>query len=88
MNGEPLPVQVSLTVTGYKSNPCVDLQTPATFRGEFKFTVVLAGTTLGPAENCVAVIDPSESEIALDVTGLDWDTYSASVNGVDATFSL
>ena len=88
MNGEPLPVQVSLTVTGYKSNPCVNLQTPATFRDEFTFTVVLAGTTPGPAEDCVAVIDPPESKITLDVTGLAWGTYSARVNGVDASFSL
>ncbi|MFT7472070.1 MAG: hypothetical protein ACI8XU_001967 [Kiritimatiellia bacterium] len=85
---EPFPVQVSLTVTGNKSIPCVDLQTPAIFRDGSTFTVALAETTLGPAESCIAVLDPFETNITLDVTGLDSGTYAVSVNGVEASFTL
>ena len=85
---ESFPVQVSLTVTGNKSIPCVDLQTPAIFRDESTFTVALAETALGPAETCIAVLDPFETSIALDVTGLDTGTYTVSVNGIEANFSL
>jgi hypothetical protein len=85
---ESFPVQVSLTVTGNKSIPCVELQTPAIFRDESTFTVVLAETTLGPAESCIAVLDPFETNIALDVAGLDSGTYTVNVNGVEASFSL
>jgi len=85
---ESFPVQVVLTVTGNKSNPCVELQTPAIFRDESTFTVALAETTLGPAETCIAVLDPFETNIVLDVRGLDSGSYAASVNGIEASFSL
>lgn len=85
---ESLPVQVSLVVTGNKSIPCVELQTPAIFRNESTFTIALAETTLGPAESCIAVLDPFETNIPLDITGLDSGTYNVSVNGVEANFSL
>lgn len=85
---ESFPVQVSLTVTGNKSIPCVDLQTPAIFRNESTFTIALAETALGPAETCIAVLDPFETHIALDVAGLDSGIYTVSVNGVEVSFSL
>lgn len=85
---ESFPVQVSLTVTGNKSIPCVDLQNPAIFRNESTFTVALAETTLGPAETCIAVLDPFETNIALDVAGLDSGTYIVIVNGVETSFNL
>lgn len=85
---ESLPVQVSLTVSGNKSVPCVDLQAPAIFSDETSFTVVLAETSLGPAETCIAVIDPFETTISLDVSGLEAGTYTVSVNGVETSFSL
>lgn len=85
---ESLPVQVSLTVTGNKSVPCVELQTPAVFRLLSTFTVALAETTLGPAETCIAVLDPFETNIPLDVTGLDSGTYTVIVNGLEASFTL
>lgn len=85
---ESLPVQVSIIVAGNKSVPCVDLQAPAIFQDEFRFTIALAETTLGPAETCIAVLDPFETSIALDVTGLDTGIYTVSVNGVEASFSL
>lgn len=85
---ESLPVQVSLTVSGNKSVPCVQLQAPAIFSDESSFTVVLAETTLGPAETCIAVLDPFETTIALDVSGLDAGTYTVNVNGVETSFTL
>lgn len=75
-------------MTGNKSIPRVDLQTPAIFRDESTFTVVLAETTLGPAETCIAVIDPFVTNITLDVAALDSGIHSVSVNGVEASFSL
>ena len=85
---ESLPVQVSISVSGNKSIPCVELQTPAIFRNGTVFTVALAETVLGPAESCIFVLDPFETTIVLDVTGLSSDDYSVSVNGVVAEFSL
>lgn len=87
-SSESFPVQVSLTVTGNKSIPCVRLQTPAIFRDKSTFKVALAETTLGPAESCIAVLDPFETNIALDVTGLDSGAYTVSVNGIETSFSL
>ena len=84
----PFPVQVSLTVTGNKSNPCVELQSPAIFRDKSTFTVALAETALGPAESCIAVLDPFETNIPLDLSDLDSGTYTVNVNGVQASFSL
>ncbi|PCJ25566.1 MAG: hypothetical protein COA96_07015 [SAR86 cluster bacterium] len=81
-------VQVSLTVTGNKSVPCVDLQTPAIFRNDSVFKVALAETTLGSAETCIAVLDPFETTIVLDVQGLSSGDYTVNVNGVEASFSL
>lgn len=78
---EPFPVQVGLIVTGNKSLSCVGLQAPAIFRDEFTFTAVLA-------ETCIAMLGPFDSYIALDVTSLDSGTYTVSVNGVEASFSL
>ena len=85
---ESLPVQVILTVSGNKSVPCVDLQTPAVFRTDTKFTVALAETRLGLAETCIAVLDPFETNITLDVADLNSGTYSVSVNGIEASFTL
>ena len=85
---ESFPVQVFLAVTGNKSVPCVELQAPATFRNESLFTVALAETTLGPAESCIAVLEPFETSIPLDVTDLYSGPYTVSVNGVEASFSL
>ncbi len=85
---ESLPVQVSVTVAGNKSIPCVNLQTPAIFRNQTEFTIALAETVLGPAESCIAVLEPFETTIALDVEGLASDDYTVKVNGVIAEFSL
>jgi hypothetical protein len=84
---QPIPDQVSFAVTGHKSIPCVELQAPAVFQDEFKFTVALAETTLGPAESCIAVLDPFETIITLPIQGLASGTYSVTVNGIESSFS-
>ena len=83
-----LPPQVSVVVQGHKSVPCVKLQTPAISRKGFAFTIALAETQMGPAETCIALLDPFETRIPLEVKDLDSGTYSVSVNGVVASFSL
>jgi hypothetical protein len=86
---ESFPVQVSINVTGNKSVPCVELLTPAISRKDNLFIVVLAETSLGPEESCIAMIDPFETSFALDVSGLPAGTYTVRINGeVDETFTL
>lgn len=85
---ESLPVQVSLTIEGNKSVPCVDLLTPAVSYADGHFTVALAESQLGPAETCIAVLDPFSTTIDLDVAELPAGSYSVSVNGVSANFTL
>jgi hypothetical protein len=85
---ESFPVQVRIMVTGNKSVPCVELQTPAITRKDNAFSVVLAETQLGPAESCIAVLDPFETSFALDVVGLAAGTYTVTVNGVVTSFVL
>ena len=84
---QPTSDQVSFAVTGHKSIPCVELQTPAVFQDEFTFTVALAETTLGPAESCIAVMDPFETIITLPIEGLASGTYIVTVNGIESSFS-
>lgn len=49
--------------------------------------MALAETKMDPAENCIAVLDPFEMQIPLDITGLDSGTYFVNVNGVKSSFS-
>ena len=85
---ESFPLQVQLRVSGNKSVPCVELLTPAVSRKDNVFTVVLAESTLGPEQSCIAVIDPFEIIISLDVLGLAAGTYVVRVNGVTAEFTF
>lgn len=83
-----LPPLVSLFVRGNKSVPCVELQPPAIFNTSSAFTVALAETSPGPAELCIQVLAPFETQIPLDITGLDSGTYSVNVNGTTSTFTF
>ena len=85
---ELFPVQVSATVSGNKSVPCVNLLPAAVSRKDSVFTVVMAETVLGPAETCIAVLEPFETSVSLDVLGLSAGTYTVVVNGVSAEFTL
>ena len=84
----PLPVQVSLAVSGNLSVPCVELLNPAVSREGNTFTVVLAESNLGPAESCIAVLEPFETTVDLDVAGLPAGDYTVEVNGVSTEFTL
>ncbi|MFT4860955.1 MAG: hypothetical protein ACI95C_000153 [Pseudohongiellaceae bacterium] len=83
-----LAIQVSITVSGNKSVPCVRLLEPGIARNESSFVVALAESTLGPAETCIAMIDPFETTISLNVSGLSAGTYNVDVNGVKTSFEL
>jgi len=83
-----LSVQVSLTVSGNKSVPCVSLLEPAIARSGSTFIVALAESTMGPAETCIAMIDPFETTINLNVSGLSAGSYDVDVNGVKTSFVL
>lgn len=83
-----LPPLVSLFVRGNKSIPCVELQPPAIFKSSSAFTVALAETSPDPAEMCIQVLAPFETQIPLDITGLDPGTYSVNVNGTKSTFTF
>lgn len=85
---ESLPVQVTVVVTGNKSLPCTKLLEPGIIKGDGSFTIALAESKLGPAETCIAVIDPFETTITLDVSSLSAGTYTVNVNGVTSDFTL
>lgn len=83
-----LPPLVSLFVRGNKSIPCVELQPPAIFKSSSAFTVALAETSPDPAEMCIQVLAPFETQIPIDIKGLDPGTYSVNVNGTKSTFTF
>lgn len=82
------PLQVSVAVEGIKSVPCTELLNPAVSYADNTFTVVLAETKLGPAESCIAVTDPFETSVTLDVLDLPAGTYTVNVNEVTAEFTF
>jgi hypothetical protein len=85
---ESFPVQISAAVSGNLSVPCVQLLDPAvSFMGN-TFIVVLAESTSGPGESCIALIEPFETSIPLDVLDLPAGTYTVDVNGVVSDFTL
>ena len=79
---------VTLNITGNKSVPCVVLKAAAVSRKDATYTVLLAETLLGPAESCIAVLDPFDTNVTLDAKGLAAGTYEVLVNGVQASFEL
>jgi hypothetical protein len=88
LSEEPGKTTVSLTVSGYKSVPCTVLQDAAIQRSGSHFSVVLAESVLGPAETCIAIIDPFELDVPLDVSGLAAGPYTVDVNGIAVSFEL
>ncbi len=86
---ESPPVQVNVSISGNKSVACVALLEPGISRKDNLFVVVLAETQLGPAESCIAGLDPFETNFPLDVSELPAGTYTVRVNGTaEATFTL
>jgi len=68
--------------------PCTKLLEPAVFVESGGFTIALAESKLGIAETCIAVIDPFETSIVLDISDLASGSYFVSVNGVAGEFTL
>lgn len=85
---ESFPVKVSLAISGALSVPCKSLLPAAISLKGNAFHVVLAESNLGPAESCIAVIEPFETTIPLEVQGLPAGDYTIDVNGVGAGFTL
>lgn len=81
------PVQVEVVVEGYRSNPCVEVNTIVTQKGN-SFYVVLTETPLQTLVACVQVIDPYQATIPLDVTDLPAGNYVVNVNGMEIDFDL
>lgn len=73
---------------GYLGTPCQNLLSPAVSYADGVFTVVLAQSNLGPAEICIAMIEPFTKSVSLDVEGLPAGTYEVIVNGVSAEFTF
>ena len=52
------------------------------------FTILLAETVQGPAQSCIAIIDPFELSLPLDVKEMGFGTYQVNVNGIQTSFEL
>jgi hypothetical protein len=85
---ESFPLQVSLSISGFLSVPCVELLSPAVSYTDGLFQVVLAESTMGPAETCIAMIEPFEISVPLEVAGLPAGIYGVDVNGLQEEFTF
>jgi hypothetical protein len=83
-----VPARVEVTVEGYKSVPCVELEPLGMSRSGDTFHVVIAETEMGPAESCIAVIEPFTHSFELDTFGLAAGAYKLNVNGKETEFEL
>ena len=84
---ETNPVEVELGIAGYKSTPCVELNTAVTRKGN-TFFVVIGETPLQTLVACIQVTDPFEITLPLDVKGLSAGEYLVVVNGDEIDFTL
>ena len=82
------PARVEVTVEGYKSVPCVELEPLGMSRSGDTFHVVIAETEMGPAESCIAMLDPFTLSFELDTFGLEPGAYKLNVNGMETEFDL
>jgi hypothetical protein len=79
---------VTLSITGYKSVPCVALTEPAVSYRNQVFTVLLAETRMRPDQICIMIVDPIELELPLEISELPKGNYHTKVNGKQVSFSL
>ena len=82
------PPVVEVTVDGYKSVPCVELEPLGMSRSGDTFYVVIAETVQDPEESCIAMIDPFTLTFELDTFGLEAGAYKLNVNGNETEFDL
>jgi hypothetical protein len=83
-----VPARVEVTVEGYKSVPCVELEPLGMSRSGDTFHVVIAETEMGPAESCIAMLEPFTHTFELDTFGLEAGAYKLNVNGMETEFDL
>jgi inhibitor of cysteine peptidase len=84
---ESLPVQVHVRVLGNLPDGCTTIDQTLQERQDNTITVTV--TTARPGDvGCTEALVPFDKTIALDVLGLKAGTYTVTVNGVSATFTL
>jgi inhibitor of cysteine peptidase len=85
---ESFPVQVALVATGSLPDACssvgrIDITGPE----DFVFTIAIISERPADAM-CAQVLTPFEQRIDLPVVGLAAGSYTVTVNGVEASFTL
>lgn len=84
---ESFPVQVSVTVSGFLTDGCTEIDETAVTRTDNTFDVHV--TTKRPAAAvCTQELAPFEESVPLDVLDLPAGEYTIDVNGVTTTFTL
>jgi len=86
---ESFPVKIQVTATGYLPDGCTAInEKNVSYDEETKsFTVHI--TTIRPADAmCTEALVAFEETVALDVYGLEKDSYTVDVNGVTDKFEL
>lgn len=84
---ESFPVQVHTIVKGVLPDACTTIQSATATRAGNNFTLTLI-TARDTSAVCAQTVTPFEQGSPLDVYGLPKGTYTASANGVSATFEL
>ena len=84
---ESFPVQVNVRARGQLPDGCTNIDEVTTEASGTAFDVTIS--TFRPADAvCTEAVVPFEEVIALDVVGLEADTYTVNVNGIRGTFTL
>jgi hypothetical protein len=81
------PVEVELNVVGYLANPCIELNTAVSRKGN-TFFVVVGENPLHTLVACAQVIVPFDIRLPLDVKGLPAGVYLVVVNDKTIEFNL
>lgn len=82
------PATVEVSVEGYKSLPCVELEPLVMSRSSDTFYVVIPETTLDTEEACIGIIEPFTLTFPLDTFGLEAGAYKLNINGKETEFDL
>ncbi|MDG6244063.1 MAG: hypothetical protein QCH31_06685 [Methanolobus sp.] len=86
---ESFPVQINVNVRGYLPDGCTGIHEENVKYDDQTNTFTVHITTIRPEDAiCTEAIVPFESNISLDVHGLEKGVYNVSVNGVQGQFEL
>jgi hypothetical protein len=80
--------RLELSIAGYKSMPCVELEPVAIRRIDEVFHVLVAEAAPDPLLLCAQVLTPVELTVELDVAGLADGEYQVRVNNETRAFTL